>query len=140
MNIYFAGSIRGNPQGKELYPLIIDELKKYGNVLTEMYGRSHRTDVPNQGRSDQAIFTDDVDKLDQSDIIVAEVTGPSLGCGREICYGQCVRQIPIICLYLDGTNLSAMIKGNDYLHLSPYTPETMIDVIDRSMKTIIPIH
>jgi hypothetical protein len=35
MNIYFAGSIAGGRDDRELYALIIKQLQKFGTVLTE---------------------------------------------------------------------------------------------------------
>ena len=35
IKIYFAGSIRGGREDKILYSQIIENLKKYGTVLTE---------------------------------------------------------------------------------------------------------
>ena len=38
MNIYFSGSIYGGRQKLEAYKKLINELKKYGNVLDEEVG------------------------------------------------------------------------------------------------------
>ena len=38
MKIYFAGSIRGGRNDKELYSQIIRHIQKYGEVLTEHIG------------------------------------------------------------------------------------------------------
>ena len=38
MNIYFAGSIRGGRRDRNIYLEIIENLKNYGNVLTEHSG------------------------------------------------------------------------------------------------------
>jgi hypothetical protein len=39
MKIYFAGSIRGGSADQEIYSFIINELSKYGSVLTEYIGK-----------------------------------------------------------------------------------------------------
>ena len=134
MNIYFAGSIRGNPEWTHLYPIIIEELKKQGTVLTEFFQWTHNTKEVNQYVSDQAIFEDDIKNLDKSDIIVAEVSGPSHGCGWEICYAQYVRKIPIICIYMDSANPSAMLRGNDYLQLYPYNKDNILEVLQTAFQ------
>lgn len=41
MKIYFAGSIKGGRDKKEDYYKIINELKKYGEVLTEHIGEDN---------------------------------------------------------------------------------------------------
>lgn len=38
MKIYFCGSIRGGRQDADIYMKIIDQLKSYGEVLTEHVG------------------------------------------------------------------------------------------------------
>ena len=53
MKIYFSGSIRGGRQDAELYNQLIEEIKKYGDVLTEHVGSSEISEEP----SDQEILT-----------------------------------------------------------------------------------
>ena len=129
MNIYFAGSIKGNPGGKELYPMIISTLQQHGTVLTEIFQWSHNTPNPKQYSWDQEIFEQDIDFLNKSNILIAEVTGPSHGCGREICYAQYVRQIPVICIYLEWTKVSSMIMWNDYIDTYSYTEKNLTKTI-----------
>lgn len=133
MNIYFAGSISGHPHGKEVYGTIIEELRKHGTVLTEIYQRSHKTPNPTQYSSQEEIFQQDIKMLDNSDLIVAEVTWPSHGCGREICYGQYVCQVPIICFSLEGMKVSSMLKGNPYLKIYTYTENTLKEIIENAL-------
>ncbi len=108
MNIYFSGSIRGGQQDTELYKEIIDYLKQFGTVLTEHIGsKTIDTSI-----SDQEIHDRDLQWVFESDIIVAEVTVPSLGVGYEI--GRAIEMNkPIICLYrsINGKSTSAMIRG-----------------------------
>ncbi len=133
MNIYFAGAIKGNSQGTHLYPIIIEELKKHGKVLTEIFQRLHQTPNQKQYTWDKEIFNQDITLLNQSNILVAEITWPSHGCGREICYAQYVLKIPVICLYLEWTNISSMLKWNDYLQLYSYTEENLLDTIQNKL-------
>lgn len=136
MNIFFAWSIRWNPQWTHIYPIIIEQLKNHGTVLSELFLWSHNTAIPNPYTSDHQIFEQDIALLDQADIIVAEVTGPSHGCGREICYGQYVRQIPIICLHLEDSNPSAMLRGNDYLDIYTYNENNISEVLQTAFSNI----
>jgi 2'-deoxynucleoside 5'-phosphate N-hydrolase len=112
LKIYFAGSIRAGRDDVPTYEAIIKHLKRAGDVLTEhvgdyrlsTYGQSHLTD--------HDICQRDLDWLASSDLVVAEVTTPSLGVGFEI--GTAVaRDIPVIALYRgDRGRLSAMIAGS----------------------------
>ena len=60
------------------------------------------------------VFPSCLSKLARSDVVVAEVTQPSLGVGYEI--GRTVELgKPLLCLYrpVEGRLLSAMIRGLD---------------------------
>lgn len=120
MKIYFAGSIRGGREDQGIYFSIIEILKKYGEVLTEhvsdpnlsSYGEKLSTDV---------IYKRDVSLISESDIIIAEVTVPSLGVGYEIGKAESLNK-KIICLHRDisGKSLSAMISGNENVETHKY--------------------
>ena len=115
MNIYFAGSIRGGRKDRLLYLEIIDYLKDCGNVLTEHIG-DENIDSKGEDINDQYIHDRDMDWLMSSDIMVAEVTNPSLGVGYEI--GRAIENDKkIICLFRAGERqkLSAMIGGSKKL-------------------------
>ena len=96
MTIYFAGSIRGGRDDRKIYADIIALLRDYGTVVTEHVG--------------------------DADVLVAEVTAPSLGVGYEI-----VRSVEwgkrILCLYRPGNGhkLSGMIAGCDALTVREYS-------------------
>ena len=114
MKIYFAGSIRGGRDDADLYLEIINYLKNFGEVLTEHVGDNLITSSGESSMNDTAIHNRDMDWLISSDIIVAEVTNPSLGVGYEI--GRAIEyNKKIICLYREskGKRLSAMISGSN---------------------------
>lgn len=117
-NIYFAGSIRGGREDALIYRQLIKELKNYGAVLTEHIG----SDEVSFDMSDRHIHDRDMDWLTSSDILVAEVTTPSLGVGYEI--GRAVAmEKPVVCLYRKTNNslLSAMIAGSPALDVHEYS-------------------
>ena len=114
MKIYFAGSIRGGRDDADLYLEIIKYLKNFGEVLTEHVGDNLITSSGESSINDTAIHNRDMDWLISSDIIVAEVTNPSLGVGYEI--GRAIEyNKKIICLYRESKRkrLSAMISGSN---------------------------
>lgn len=129
MKIYFAGSIRGGRDDKELYLEIINLLGKYGKVLTEHVGDKTLSALGEDGPDDEYIYKRDMAWLNESDIIVAEVTTPSLGVGYEI--GKAEEKKPILCLYRtqDGKRISAMISGNKSLQVETYTSIQDIEAI-----------
>ena len=120
MKIYFAGSIRGGRDYARDYKTIISQLSAYGKVLTEHIADDNLDDQ-GENISENAIFERDTRWLRESDIIVAEVTQPSLGVGYEIAIGESLGK-RIICLFKQKSgNLSAMIKGNKKLEVLEYT-------------------
>ena len=84
MNIYFAGSICGGRQNRELYYKIIEHLKQYGKVLTENIADRDLTEKGEDNTDDRAIHDRDLAWLQSSDLVIAEVTTPSLGVGYEV--------------------------------------------------------
>ncbi len=120
MKIYFAGSIRGGRDDKELYLEIIELLRKYGSVLTEHIGDKKLSSMGEDGQTDKYIYDRDMAWLNEADIVVAEVTTPSLGVGYEI--GKMEGSKPIICIFRkqDGKRISAMIGGNKNVKIGNY--------------------
>jgi 2'-deoxynucleoside 5'-phosphate N-hydrolase len=119
--IYFAGSIRGGRDDKELYLQLITHLSKHGVVLTEHIGEQKLTEFGEDGPSDEWIFNRDMDWIRESDIVVAEVSTPSLGVGYEVANAELMGK-KLLCLYRNqtGKRLSAMLSGNAELTIAYY--------------------
>ena len=117
LKIYFGGSLKGGRSKVEDYKKIVDYLKTIGTVLDE-----HVAD-PNLQSSGESItsteiYNRDVSWINECDILIAEVTVPSLGVGYEIGYAESLNK-RIICLYQNDESISAMIKGNNSItHIS----------------------
>ena len=111
MKIYFAGSIRGGREDWENYAAIIQQLRLFGDVLTEHVGDGTLFN-DGEAHTDREIHDRDLQWLNEADCIVAEVTTPSLGVGYEIACASGWRK-PILCLYRLNSHrrLSAMIAG-----------------------------
>ena len=138
MKIYFAGSIRGGRGDSSLYLQIIEYLKNFGEVLTEHVGDNLITSCGESTLDDTAIHDRDMDWLIEANIIIAEVTNPSLGVGYEI--GRAIQyNKKIMCLYreLENTKLSAMISGSDKVINIKYNNfEDLKLLIDKHIKKI----
>ncbi|MCD4731252.1 MAG: nucleoside 2-deoxyribosyltransferase [Bacteroidales bacterium] len=121
MKIYFAGSIRGGREDVKIYSEIINYLRKYGEVLTEHVADPTLIENGEQNLSDKEIHDRDMDWLNQSEVLVAEVSVPSLGVGYEI-RAAVELQKKILCLYRlqKDKNLSAMIGGNPEISVGKY--------------------
>ncbi len=121
MKIYFAGSIRGGREDKEIYLQIIEHLSKHGRVLTEHVGNKNINNLGESNFSDNQIYKRDVSWLQEADIVVAEVSTPSLGVGYEIGKAEEMDK-KIFCLYRSQKKkkLSAIINGNSKLEVIEY--------------------
>ena len=120
MKIYFAGSIRGGRDDKDLYLQIIHLLTGYGTVLTEHIADPSLTSWGEEGPTDEYIYERDMDWLRSADVLVAEVTTPSLGVGYELAKAETL--MPVLCLYRpkNEKRLSAMIGGSQKILVKNY--------------------
>jgi 2'-deoxynucleoside 5'-phosphate N-hydrolase len=121
MRIYFAGSIRGGRKDVALYHELIEFLKNFGEVLTEHVGNQNLSHSADDGVTDLFIHNRDMEWLNSSDVVIAEVTTVSMGVGYEI--GRAVSAgKKVICLYrvLPGEKISAMILGCPEIELTCY--------------------
>ena len=136
MKIYFAGSIRAGREDQEVYQGIIRGLQELGPVLTEHVGSPELTDAGDDGASDAEIYQRDMGWLDEADVVVAEVTVPSLGVGYEIGRAEMLGK-PVICLFREepGRRLSAMISGNPGMAVESYeTVEEAVGLATRFVR------
>lgn len=134
-NIYFAGSIRGGRVDAELYRRMIAYMQKTDTVLTEHVG-SPELSILERGRDrDAEIYLQDTGWLRQSDILIAECTCPSLGVGYELAYAE---KLGVPChIFYDRTKtqLSAMLTGDPYFTIHPYScVEEIYPVLDKLLK------
>ncbi len=122
MKIYFAGSIRGGTQDKDLYLEIIKQLQNHGEVLTEHLWTKEFKEL-----TEKEIHDRDIDWILHSDMLIAEVTTPSLGVGYEL--GRALENdVPVVTLFRpsEGKKLSAMIVGAP--NFQNYTYQTLQEV------------
>ena len=124
MKIYFAGSIRAVRDDQALYHRIIQGLQRHGQVLTVHVGDPNLTQWGDDGPSDPDIYARDMAWLAGADLIVAEVSIPSLGVGYELGRAESLGK-PTLCLYReqDGRRLSAMVSGNPETVVGRYQTE-----------------
>ena len=133
MKIYFSGSISGGREYSHIYENIIEILKNYGEVLTEHVGDKSLSNL-GENKSSEYLYNRDVSFINESDVIIAEVTNPSLGVGYEIAYAEKLNK-NIYCLYhqIEGKRISAMITGNPNCKVFSYEKEEEISNIIRSI-------
>ncbi|MFA6392124.1 MAG: nucleoside 2-deoxyribosyltransferase [Patescibacteria group bacterium] len=137
MKIYFAGSIRGGRDDMDLYFKLIQHLATYGQVLTEHLGDKNLTSV-GEDITDELIYNRDMAWVKEADVIIAEVSTPSLGIGYEIGKAENIDK-KILCLYREQADkrLSAMISGNSNIKVVRYnTLEEAINNVDDYFKLL----
>ncbi len=121
MIIYFAGSIRGGRDQTGIYQQMIIYLKKFGKVVTEHVGDPNLTEQGEKEMTDHEIYDRDLTWLKTADIVVAEVSNPSLGVGFEIAKAIDLNK-KVICFFKKNSeqSLSAMISGCPDLNVEEY--------------------
>ena len=112
LKIYFAGSIRGGRVDAGLYRRMIRHMQEKHQVLTEHVG-----------------------DLRESDVLIAECTCPSLGVGYELAYAEQLGKPCHIFYNPSKTQLSAMLTGDPYFHIIPYSEESeLIEALDKILQ------
>ena len=125
--VYFCGSIRGGRQDESLYHDIIEYIKETDIVLTEHIGDLSLSALEGAKDRDVRIYLQDTNWLKECDLVIAECTQPSLGVGYELAYAEKLGKPCYILYRPSATQLSAMIKGDDYFQLFPY--ESLKDLV-----------
>ena len=120
MKIYVSGSIYGGTKKIETYKMLIEELEKYGEVLDKQIADPN-TIANEVYQKDEDIFNDLEEKLIISDVLVAEVSIPSLGVGFELGFADKLNK-KIIAIYDKNytPKVTTMIRGNKRITLIPY--------------------
>ena len=121
MNIYFAGAIRGGREKVNDYVKIVNKLQEIGNALTTHVADTNLSNKGENNLSLKEIYDRDVEWLKSSELIVAEISIPSLGIGYELGLAESLGK-KVICLYDINSDktLSAMIGGNDNFEIVKY--------------------
>ena len=130
MNIFFTGSIRGGRAHQPTYMHIVETLGQYGNVSPqyvsdETLSHHGETDITARDISERERTA-----LAKSDVVVAEVTTPSLGVGYLIACATALEK-NVIALYRgeDTFKLSAMVKGDPAVEVHTYKTDADIEQV-----------
>ncbi len=134
MNIYFIGSILGGRINQSQYREVIEILKQHGNVLSEHIADESLSEYGETDLEKEEIHDRELKRLEKSDLVVAEITTPSLGVGYLIAEALRLNK-RIIALYNgeDTLKLSAMIKGNKKTKVHLYKTRDDINRIFTSL-------
>jgi len=131
--IYFCGSKFGGRQDEILYNILFKKLERYGDVIQPFDPEKGINQIGSRREHRLSMHDRDVVLLTMCDVMVAEVTHPSLGVGYEI--GRAVELgKPVLCLYrpLPRKKLSGLLRGMDnseYLRVVDYDAPDQVDQI-----------
>ena len=100
---------------------MIEALGSFGTVLTEHIGSIGLTSSGESEKTSTYIFERDIAWITEADVIVAEVTSPSLGVGYELAKSESLGK-KVLCLFRPSPErrLSAMVEGNAYFQIQHY--------------------
>lgn len=136
--IYFSGAITGGREDVALYGRIIRALEAAGYRVFPGAVASEHVPVSGEDIDGREIFARDIGWIDESDVVVAEVSKPSTGVGYEIAYALHARRIPVICTWRPAYSqrCSAMIRGNAGIALLEYTDAELDGMLERLVELL----
>ena len=137
MKIYFGASITYNRSMLPVYKLIVKEITDLGHKVTS----EHVVD-PNLTKGDwqskynpSELFLRETNRLDNSDMMVADVTSPSWGTAFLIEHALENKKPALAVFYGDEEQpLPLMIKGHPELYVEHYNEENIHAVLEKNLK------
>ncbi|HLD94962.1 MAG TPA: nucleoside 2-deoxyribosyltransferase [Anaerolineales bacterium] len=120
MKIYFACAIVGGRQDETIYQQLVDALVADGHEVPTAMNAGPSWQHLEGSPDPHEVYRRDTGWIDESQVLIAEVSTPSHGVGYEIGYAL-ERGKPVLCIYRRGVRVSKMLTGNT-------TPE--ITVVD----------
>ena len=136
MNIYFACSITGGREEQSIYQVIVDTLLKDGHVVPTAHLSGSDVMALEEIVDPLEVYTRDIEWIDDSQVLIAEVSTPSHGVGYEISYALSKNK-SVLCLYQHGKRVSKMLTGNYHpnIQLDSYHHPDQIPPIIREYLT-----
>lgn len=130
MNIFFTGSVRGGRSNQPRFALIVKALEKRGTVSSQYVADKAMSQFGETSLSGKEIHDREMAALKACDVVVAEVTAPSLGVGYLIAQATALGK-RVIALYCGDTTekLSGIIKGNAGVEVFTYKTEEDIQML-----------
>jgi len=109
MIVYCAAPIKGDQKFHNYCLDIIKQVSSLGHTALSELNSEFKPAIP---LTDSEIFSRDIKWIDKSEIVIAEVSGPSLGVGFEIAYSIYKKKINVLALVnSEAVDVSAMVTG-----------------------------
>ncbi|PIW70521.1 MAG: hypothetical protein COW08_01380 [Ignavibacteriales bacterium CG12_big_fil_rev_8_21_14_0_65_30_8] len=111
MKIYCSGPISGNKEYQNSYLEIINYLTSQNHIAFSQLNKDFNMPV---NISDNEIYMRDINWIEHSKLLIAEVSGSSTGVGFEISYALHQKKMPILALaHSNVKRVTAMLLGCD---------------------------
>jgi hypothetical protein len=122
LTIYFSGSISGGRGDVAQYRAIIDALEADGHRILSGAVAAEHVGEGGEAIDASSIFDRDMSWLAHTNMVVAEVSTPSIGVGYEIATARYRYGVPVVCLYRPAftKRCSAMVAGDREIVLIEY--------------------
>ena len=137
MIIYCAGAIKGDTTYQNNYIEMIRFIESMNHTALAELNGNFKFSVP---LNDKQIYTRDIKWIESSELVIAEISGPSLGVGFEVAYAIFQKEIPVLALVSsDVKKISAMITGcnSELLTIKRYDNiEDMQNIISNYFKNL----
>lgn len=132
MNIYFACSITGGRDEEKVYQVIVNTLLADGHVVPTAHLSQPEVILLEDIVDPEEVFARDINWINNSQALIAEVSTPSHGVGFEISYALSINK-PVLCLHRQGVRISKMLSGNNLpgIQIHAYQDESQIVSIIR---------
>lgn len=117
MKIYFSCSITGGRNEESVYQQLVEAMEQMGHDVPTAHLASPEVMEMEKIVLPEEIFTRDMAWLEESDVVVAEVSTPSHGVGYEVAVGL-LRGKPVFCCYQADKRVSKIITGNTSQNLT----------------------
>jgi nucleoside 2-deoxyribosyltransferase len=133
MRVFLSASIRGGRQMLSTYIEICNYLQDSGHEVLSWHVADPELEKTESLLSEEEIYIRDMDFLEKSECLIAEVSTPSIGVGYEIC-SALQREIPVLCMHVPEANVSAMLLGDKRIICKEYQT---IDELKREMTNFL---
>jgi nucleoside 2-deoxyribosyltransferase len=119
MRVFLSASIRGGRQMLSTYMEMCNYLQDSGHKVLSWHVADPELEKTESLLSEEEIYIRDMQFLEKSECMIAEVSTPSIGVGYEIC-SALQRNIPVLCLHAPEANVSAMLLGDKRIICKEY--------------------
>lgn len=135
MIIYVPASIRAGRGLVDTYRHIVEFLESRGHTVPNKHIGGDAIEEREATLTPKQIHDEDKQGVEKADLVIAEVSHPSLGVGMEIGYAVMMGK-PTYAIYAKEkeATMSMMIMGNDKLNRYTYADMTDLDAV---LETIL---